>query len=174
MSPISLVPRRITWIAAGGVVAAAMAASASAAITAASADAAQASAGSKQASAASAGALITAHSSSLGTLLVNGRGYTLYLFTRDRHGKDTCVTATGCASAWPPVTTAGTPRAGAGVKASLLGTIALPGGRRQVTYAGHPLYTYANDSGPAQTAYVGVSAFGGTWLAVSPSGKSLG
>jgi hypothetical protein len=59
------------------------------------------------------------------------------------------------------------------VKASLLGSIALPHRTaRQVTYAGHPLYTYSGDSGPAQTDYVGVSMFGGAWPALTASGKT--
>ena len=61
-----------------------------------------------------------------------------------------------------------------GLKPSLLGTIALGGGRRQVTYAGHPLYTYAFDSGPAETGYVGATQFGGTWRALSATGRPLG
>ncbi len=121
------------------------------------------------------GAAVDLHSSSLGKLLVNGAGSTLFMFTHDRRNRDSCVSIAGCASFWPPLTTAGAPRAGRGVNASLLGTIAISGGRRQVTYAGHALYTYAAESGsgPAQTDYVGASAFDGRWYAVNAAGKSL-
>lgn len=117
------------------------------------------------------GAVISLHSTGLGRLLVNGRGFTLYAFTRDGRDTDTCVHIGGCARAWPPLTTRGRPLAGAGIRRSLLGTIPLPGGARQVTYDGHALYTYAFDSGPAQTAYVGATAFGGAWPGVRPSGQ---
>ena len=62
-----------------------------------------------------------------------------------------------------------TPTGGSGVKASLLSTTS----GRQVTYAGHPLYTYTGDSGPGKTSYVGVKAFGGTWYAINASGGTV-
>lgn len=107
---------------------------------------------------------------SVGAILVTSSGFTLYRFTRDPRNKDTCVKVSECAPAWPALRTSGRPTAGPGVKASLLSTISLPGGAKQVTYAGHPLYTYAAASERGETAYVGASAFGGTWDAVSPSG----
>ena len=112
-------------------------------------------------------------STSLGKILVNGRGFTLYMFTRDRRGKDNCVKVSGCTAVWPPVTTAGKPQAGPGVKRGLLGTIKLPSGTRQVTYAGHPLYTYSGDGGPGDTSYVDISQFGGTWEAVNAAGHAV-
>jgi predicted lipoprotein with Yx(FWY)xxD motif len=59
------------------------------------------------------------------------------------------------------------------VKASSLSTIKLPGGASQVTYAGHPLYLYSGDSGPGETDYVGVSAFGGDWDAINAAGHAV-
>jgi hypothetical protein len=67
----------------------------------------------------------------------------------------------------------GAPTAGPGVKASLLGTITLPEGGSQVTYDGHPLYTFTEDSGPAETGYIGVRAFGGYWYALRRSGRAV-
>jgi predicted lipoprotein with Yx(FWY)xxD motif len=113
-------------------------------------------------------------SSSLGKILTNGRGFTLYMFSRDAKNKDRCVTTSGCKQIWPMATTHGKPIGARGVKASLLGAIKLPGGVQQVTYAGHPLYTYSGDSGPAQTDYVGARQFGGVWHAVGATGKPLG
>jgi predicted lipoprotein with Yx(FWY)xxD motif len=111
--------------------------------------------------------------SSLGKILVNGRGRTLYAFTRDGRNTDRCMKISGCTSVWPLLTSATKPTGGPGVKTSLLGSIALPHRTaRQVTYAGHPLYTYSGDSGPAQTDYVGFSMFGGTWPALTASGKT--
>jgi predicted lipoprotein with Yx(FWY)xxD motif len=113
-------------------------------------------------------------STALGKILVNSHGRTLYAFTRDKRNKDSCVRISGCASVWPMLKTSGSPTAGSGIKRSLLGTIRLSGGARQVTYAGHPLYMYSFDSGPGQTDYVGVSQFGGTWKALGATGKMVG
>ncbi len=110
---------------------------------------------------------------SVGTILVDGRGATLYAFTKDGRNVDMCVRIGGCAGLWPLMTTAGKPVAGTGVRASLIGTIAVRGGARQVTYAGHPLYTYSGDSGPGQVSYVGVAQFGGSWPAVNAAGGEV-
>ncbi|MGN6167536.1 MAG: COG4315 family predicted lipoprotein [Solirubrobacteraceae bacterium] len=105
-----------------------------------------------------------------GRLLVNSRGVTLYAFSRDRTRRDRCVKIKGCTSVWPIVRTHGRPRAGHGVKRSKLGTIRLPNGKVQVTYAGHPLYTYTGDFGPGATSYLGFSMFGGRWPGLRASG----
>ena len=106
-----------------------------------------------------------------GKILVNSAGFTVYRFTRDSHGKDTCVMVMECTQTWPPLTTTGRPQAGPGVKASLLSTIKLPNGRKQVTYAGWPLYTYAPSSEKGETSYIGFESFGGKWDAVTAAGK---
>ncbi len=118
-------------------------------------------------------ARVSLHQSSLGMILVNGRGRTLYAFTKDGRNKDRCTSAPGCPSTWPMLTSRGKPTAGPGVKGSMLSTIKLPGGSHQVTYNGHPLYTYVADSSAAETDYVGAQQFGGTWLAVNASGKTV-
>jgi predicted lipoprotein with Yx(FWY)xxD motif len=118
-----------------------------------------------------AGAKVQVRHTSLGNVLANGRGFTLYTFTRDGRGRDRCVTVTGCTGVWPVLRTSGSPIAGNGIRRSLLGTIKLPGGTRQVTYAGHPLYTYVGDSGPGETGYVGFHQFGGAWYAINPAGR---
>jgi predicted lipoprotein with Yx(FWY)xxD motif len=105
----------------------------------------------------------------LGSILVNRAGHTLYLFTRDSRNHDRCAAIAGCTGIWPLVTTTGTPTLGPGVKRSLVGTIKVAGAR-QVTYAGHPLYTYIADSGPGDTSYVGQSQFGGKWYALNAAG----
>jgi predicted lipoprotein with Yx(FWY)xxD motif len=107
---------------------------------------------------------------SLGTILVNSRGFTLYAFTRDGRNRDRCASVRGCPSVWPLLAANGRTIAGNGVNRSLLGSIQV-GHSRQVTYAGHPLYTYIADGGPGDTAYVGFKAFGGTWYGLSPAGN---
>jgi predicted lipoprotein with Yx(FWY)xxD motif len=109
----------------------------------------------------------------VGAILVSASGHTLYEFTRDRAHSNTCVKISGCSAIWPALTTSGKPTAGPGVRASLLSTIKLPGGARQVTYAGHALYLYSADSGPGETSYVGEKAFGGNWYAINSSGHTV-
>jgi predicted lipoprotein with Yx(FWY)xxD motif len=103
----------------------------------------------------------------LGTVLEDGSGRVVYIFTPDGTAHVTCTG--GCASAWPPVTsTSGSaPSAGGTAQASLLGTTANPGGGTVVTYAGHPLYTYAGDSGPGVASGQGS---GGKWYVITPAG----
>jgi predicted lipoprotein with Yx(FWY)xxD motif len=112
---------------------------------------------------------LTAHGSRYGTVLFDGRGFVLYAFTRDRAGRSACYGA--CAKAWPVFFSRGTPRAGRGVKRSLIGTTRRRDGRRQVTYAGRPLYFYVGDRRPGQILCQNVPEFGGTWLVVRPSGR---
>jgi len=112
---------------------------------------------------------LTAKSSSFGRVLFDGRGHVLYAFTRDKNGRSACYA--GCAKAWPVYYAKGTLRAGNGIKRSLIGTAKRRDGRRQVTYAGRPLYYYVNDRKPGQILCQNVAEFGGTWLIVRPSGK---
>lgn len=106
---------------------------------------------------------------SLGKILVDSSGRTLYVFTRDRGKTNSCVKISGCSAIWPSLKAAGRPSAGAGVKASLLSTTS----GHQVTYAGHPLYTYAGDHSRGETSYVGFKSFGGTWYAINASGATV-
>jgi predicted lipoprotein with Yx(FWY)xxD motif len=122
--------------------------------------------------AATAGARVQVRHTRLGELLVNGRGFTLYTFSRDGRGHDQCVRISGCRSVWLLDTTHGRPVAGPGVGHSLLGTIRA-GAATQATYAGHPLYTFVGDASPGQTSYVGVSQFSGKWSGIRPSGRQV-
>jgi predicted lipoprotein with Yx(FWY)xxD motif len=107
----------------------------------------------------------------LGRILVDRAGRTLYLFEKDRNGRSSCSGA--CAQAWPPVTTTGTPVAGAGVSRSKLGTVRRSSGKRQVTYNGHPLYRYVGDSRPGNTNGQGSNAFGAGWYVMSAAGRKI-
>jgi kynurenine formamidase len=77
------------------------------------------------------------------------------------------------ARAWPPFLVRGRPRAGRGVRASLIGTVRRRDGTRQVTYRGHPLYYYVGDTRPGEVSCQNVVEFGGTWLVVAPSGRAI-
>ena len=125
------------------------------------------------AGAASSAAKVSLRKTSVGTILVNSKGFTLYVFSKDSKNTDACVKIGGCTAIWPPLTTATKPVAGSGVKAGLLGTISYKGNLKQVTYAGHPLYTYTGDSGPGSTSYVNQKAFGGRWPAINAAGKEI-
>ena len=105
----------------------------------------------------------------LGSILVSSSGRTLYEFTRDHANKSSCAAISGCSEVWPSLKVSGRPTAGPGIKASLLSTTS----GSQVTYAGHPLYTYSGDSGPGKTSYVGAKSFGGMWYAVNASGGEV-
>lgn len=111
---------------------------------------------------------LTVRTSEYGRILFDGRGFVLYGFTADRRRRSVCSGA--CAAAWPPYIVTGTPRAGRGVKKSMLGTIRRSDGKRQVTYAGRPLYYYVGDRRPGQILCQDVFEFGGDWLVVRPSG----
>jgi predicted lipoprotein with Yx(FWY)xxD motif len=108
---------------------------------------------------------------SLGKILVDSTGRTLYLFKADSSRTSACSGA--CAVAWPPLRTGGTPTAGVGVAASKLGTISRSGGNRQVTYNGHPLYLFIKDHKTGDVRGQGVTAFGAAWFAVSPAGNEI-
>jgi predicted lipoprotein with Yx(FWY)xxD motif len=117
------------------------------------------------------GATVASASSSLGRILVDARGRTLYLFARDNHGKSACNGQ--CVGYWPPLIASGEPRAGVGVKASLLGTTKRSDGRLQVTYNRHPLYTFVKDTRKGQTNGEGLDTFGAQWFALSPTGAKI-
>ncbi|MDW5598555.1 hypothetical protein VSS74_29610 [Conexibacter stalactiti] len=104
----------------------------------------------------------------LGTILVNGDGRTLYRFTADEGAVSSC--AQTCAGKWPPLTTSGAPDAEGQARAALLGTSRRSDGLVGVTYDGHPVYRYGGDAAPGDIAGEGLSAFGGRWYAVDPSG----
>jgi predicted lipoprotein with Yx(FWY)xxD motif len=109
-------------------------------------------------------------SSPYGPMLFTGGGQALYLFKPDGKGKSRCYG--DCAAAWPPLKTQGDPIARGRVRPGLLGTTRRAGGARQVTYGGHPLYTYANES-RRQVLCHNVFTNGGLWLAVKRNGTAV-
>ena len=109
--------------------------------------------------------------SSLGQILVDGSGRTLYLWVVDKSPSSVCYDA--CRNAWPPVLTTGKPLAGTGVNASLLGTSARTDGQLEVVYNGHPLYYFIADKKAGDLTGQGINNFGGPWYVVSPSGNKV-
>jgi predicted lipoprotein with Yx(FWY)xxD motif len=107
----------------------------------------------------------------LGRYIVDGKGFTLYLFEKDKHGKSACYGP--CSKVWSPLITSRKPSAGAGVIASKIGTTKRKNGKLQATYGGHPLYHYDDDHKPGQTEGEGSKAFGAEWYILAPSGKKI-
>jgi predicted lipoprotein with Yx(FWY)xxD motif len=108
---------------------------------------------------------------SLGRILVDSRGRTVYLFEKDTGPKSTC--SGDCAVDWPPVTTSGKPTVGNGVTPSMVGTTSRSDGTTQVTYNGHPLYLFEGDPNPGDTNGQGLNAFGARWFVLSPAGNAV-
>jgi predicted lipoprotein with Yx(FWY)xxD motif len=107
-----------------------------------------------------------------GRYLTGANGRAVYLWVADGRDMSRC-TSGGCAKFWPAVLTKSKPTAGSGVKASDLGTIAHKGGERQVTYNGHPLYYFSEDTSRGMTKGQGSNGFGAKWWLVSPSGSAI-
>jgi predicted lipoprotein with Yx(FWY)xxD motif len=108
----------------------------------------------------------------LGQIIVDSKGFTLYDFHKDKGTKSSCYGA--CAGVWPPLTTEGTAQAEGGAMASKLGTTKRSDGTIQVTYAGHPLYTYTADTKPGDVTGNDFSSYGAQWYALKPSGEEAG
>jgi predicted lipoprotein with Yx(FWY)xxD motif len=124
------------------------------------------------AAAASAGSgTVAVGTTDLGPVLVDSKGMTLYLFQADKGTTSSCNDT--CATAWPPLQASAQPTAGSGADSSLLGTTRRSDGTSQVTYNGHPVYTFAEDSKAGDANGEGVNAFGGAWYVLSASGDQI-
>jgi predicted lipoprotein with Yx(FWY)xxD motif len=126
-----------------------------------------------EAAAAGPGIVAVAKSPELGaTIIVDSKGFTLYDFHKDKGTTSSCYGA--CAKGWPPLTTSGAPKAMSGAEASKLGTTERSDGTMQVTYAGHPLYTFVEDTKPGEAKGNDTSAFGAQWYALKANGEEAG
>jgi predicted lipoprotein with Yx(FWY)xxD motif len=105
----------------------------------------------------------------LGMVLVDSNGMTLYDFHKDKGTTSSCYGP--CAEGWPPLLSEGKPTVGNGASSSKLGTTERKDGTTQVTYAGHPLYTFVADKKPGEANGNDVSAFGGEWYALQGNGE---
>jgi predicted lipoprotein with Yx(FWY)xxD motif len=111
-------------------------------------------------------------STSLGKILTDGRGFTVYDFDADEGTKSACSGA--CATAWPPVRATGAaPQVGTGVDKSLVGQATRPDGTKQLTYDGRPLYYYAGDSAPGRSTGEGSRSFGAPWYVLTANGQEV-
>lgn len=119
-----------------------------------------------------AGVVSLGNAQKLGMVLVDSNGMTLYDFHKDKGTTSSCYGA--CAESWPPMLTEGEPSVGNGASSSKLGTTERKDGTMQVTYAGHPLYTFVEDKKPGEANGNDVSAFGGQWYALKGSGEEAG
>jgi predicted lipoprotein with Yx(FWY)xxD motif len=117
--------------------------------------------------AASGGETLSTATTSLGEVLVDANGMTVYLFMNDTAGTSTCVDQ--CADTWPAVAVDGTPTVGGGADDSKVATTDRADGTTQVTYNGHPLYTFSGDAAPGDTNGQGI---GEVWFAVTPDGEA--
>lgn len=116
----------------------------------------------------------TANVSSVGNVVVDGSGRTVYILTSNGHTNVPCTSASGCTSLWPtlPLSSGMSAKAGTGINASLLGTKTL-NGQTYPTYHGWLMYEYSGDSGPGQAKGQMIKSFGGTWYALNPSGNPV-
>ena len=116
------------------------------------------------------GMKLTTESNSLGVVLALSNGETLYMFTPDSQGASSC--SGSCTGVWPPVV-AGKVVAGSGVNPGELGSITRADGSKQLTYAGHPLYTYSGDTASGSVSGQGIASFGGSWYVLGVNGTPI-
>ena len=126
------------------------------------------SAAASAAASASTGATIALKTTSLGTIIVDAQGRTLYKFDNDTAGTSTCYDQ--CAANWPALVATGTPTAGTGLDASKLTTVDRTDGTKQVKYGEFPLYYFAADKAAGDTNGQGK---GKIWWVVGADGKPI-
>jgi predicted lipoprotein with Yx(FWY)xxD motif len=114
------------------------------------------------------GTIAGAEISGLGTVLVDAQGMTVYEFTEDSGTTSNCHGE--CEAAWPPVEASGKPTAGEGAMSSALGTTKRKDGTMQVTYNGHPLYTFSGDKAAGEA---NGSELDGTWFVLNEAGSAV-
>jgi predicted lipoprotein with Yx(FWY)xxD motif len=112
-------------------------------------------------------AVVKTASSSLGTILVDSQGMTLYHLSGEVNGKFIC-TSSACVGVWHPLIA---PSSGAPSGVGSLGTVKRPEGTMQVTYKGTPLYTFTGDQQTGETKGQGIKDVG-TWSVVTTSSTS--
>jgi predicted lipoprotein with Yx(FWY)xxD motif len=116
-------------------------------------------------------AVVDVGQTSLGPILVDKAGRTLYLFLADAGSSSSCYGQ--CVAYWPPLTTTDKPLVGTGASPALVGTLKRTDGTTMVTYNGHPLYYFVGDKQAGDVKGQGIDGFGGPWYVVSPSGMQV-
>jgi predicted lipoprotein with Yx(FWY)xxD motif len=117
------------------------------------------------------GLAISAGHTKLGASLVDAHGRSLYLFEKDKGTKSSCTGT--CTSVWPPLKAPAKLVVGRGVSKAKIGLTKRHDGKTQVTYGGHPLYTYAGDTKPGDVRGQGLDQFGAKWYVLAPSGRKI-
>jgi predicted lipoprotein with Yx(FWY)xxD motif len=115
--------------------------------------------------------MVQTRATSLGQVLVDAQGRTMYLFEQDNGTMSTCTGS--CTSVWPPVPVSGAPTVSGGASATAVGVATEANGVKQLTYAGHPLYYFAGDGQPGQTRGQAIDEFGAKWYALDSSGAAV-
>ncbi len=115
---------------------------------------------------------LTLQHSPQGPILATGGGNTLYDFVPDTPTHSACLND-DCVLQWPPLLESGPVTVGKGVDASLVGTLHRPGGSTQLSYGGHPLYTYNLDVTPGMVTGQAVDQDGGLWYVLNAKGQQV-
>jgi predicted lipoprotein with Yx(FWY)xxD motif len=115
---------------------------------------------------------LTLQHSPAGLILATGGGDTLYDFVPDTPTHSACVSNV-CVFQWPPLVTSGLVRLGKGVEHGLVSTLRRPDGSTQLTYGGHPLYTYNGDVAPGVVMGQAINQDGGLWYVLNAQGKQV-
>ena len=108
---------------------------------------------------------------SLGKVVVDSSGYTVYLLTSDSPNTSNC--SAGCLAAWPPVPPASSGKATAPGVTAKVGETQTTTGETMLTVNGWPVYRYVGDTAPGEVAGQGIASYGGVWYALSPNGKPI-
>ena len=106
--------------------------------------------------------------STLGTILVDGDGNTLYLYGKDTPNAPACDTS--CLGGWPALVSNGAATVGTGMDLEDVGTVTAADGSTQVTFYGHPLYSFAGDAAPGDVNGQGI---GGVWYVIDAEGNAV-
>lgn len=106
---------------------------------------------------------------SLGQIVVDGQGLTVYYFDSDTANSGVSACTGGCLDNWPIVTSATDTPVVDGVTGAV-GTIPTPDGGFQITINGLPIYLYAGDAAPGDVNGQGA---GGVWWVVAPNGDKI-
>lgn len=119
------------------------------------------------------GVTLSTERSPAGQILATPSGSTLYDFTPDTPTSSACTKGL-CVRLWPPLTTPSTtPTVGKGLHRDLVGTIRRPNGQLQVTYGGHPLYTWIGDTTAGMITGQALLNVGGYWYVIAPTGRQV-
>ena len=115
---------------------------------------------------------LTLQHSPVGLILATGGGDTLYDFVPDTSTHSACLND-GCVFQWPPLIESGPVRLGKGLDHALVGTLRRPDGSTQLTYGGHPLYTYNGDVAPGVVMGQAIDQDGGPWYVINAKGQQI-